>query len=80
MFCLVHSISRHGLLKDITNFVFEWETTKTAVNPPNFWVLVKIIRIHFKYLLQVSSRAYFEEEKNNWHSEMLIQKIRRSVL
>jgi hypothetical protein len=29
MFCLVYSISRHGLSKDITDFVFEWETTST---------------------------------------------------
>jgi hypothetical protein len=30
MFCLVYSISRQGLLKDITNVVFEWETTKNS--------------------------------------------------
>jgi hypothetical protein len=36
MFCLVHSISRQGLLKDITNFVFEWETTKNSGQPTQF--------------------------------------------
>jgi hypothetical protein len=36
MFCLVHSNSRHGLLKDITNFVFEWETTKNSGQPTQF--------------------------------------------
>ena len=36
MFCLVYSISRHGLLKDITNFVFEWETTKNSGQPTQF--------------------------------------------
>jgi hypothetical protein len=30
MFCVVYSISRHGLSKDITNFVFEWKTTKNS--------------------------------------------------
>jgi hypothetical protein len=36
MFFLVYSISRHGLSKDITNFVFEWETTKNSGQPTQF--------------------------------------------
>jgi hypothetical protein len=36
MFCLVNSISRHGLSKDITDFVFEWETTKNSGQPTQF--------------------------------------------
>ena len=36
MFCLVYSISRHGLSKDITDFVFEWETTKNSGQPTQF--------------------------------------------
>jgi hypothetical protein len=36
MFCFVYSISRHGLSKDITNFVFEWATTKNSGQPTQF--------------------------------------------
>ena len=36
MFCLVYSISRHGLSKDITDSVFEWETTKNSGQPTQF--------------------------------------------
>jgi hypothetical protein len=37
MFCLVYSISRHGLSKDITDFVFEWETTKNSGQSTQFF-------------------------------------------
>jgi hypothetical protein len=30
---IVYSISRHGLSKDITDIVFEWETTKNNGQP-----------------------------------------------
>jgi hypothetical protein len=37
MFYPVYSISRHGLLKDITNFVFEWEASKNTGQPTRFF-------------------------------------------
>ena len=36
MFCFVYSISRHGLSQDITDFVFEWETTKNNGQPTQY--------------------------------------------
>jgi hypothetical protein len=36
MFRLVYFISRYGLSKDITDFVFEWETTKNGGQPTQF--------------------------------------------
>ena len=36
MFCLVYFISRHGLLKAITNFFFELETTNNSGQPIQF--------------------------------------------
>ena len=62
MFCLVYSISRHGLLKDITNFVLNGRLRKTAVNPPNFWVLVKISHLLLSNFIVQTFSLHFSKQ------------------
>jgi hypothetical protein len=60
MFCLVYSISRQGLFKDITNFVFECETTKNSGHLTQFLGVGKdITPFAIKFYLQDVFTPFF---------------------